>query len=151
MLIGAIVAFGSLARLSVDAASTLRFRSERPSDPILGAPLALGPTDVTGRPFSPRGRLLVIFGGACTSCSLRTVAPRSLPERSGVNYAVVYVSQIRDDVVAETRGRDDVWLFSRPMWEIESGLFPRWVGRWYVFQDGRLVRFASEPGAELPL
>lgn len=122
---------------------------DRTLDPPVGEQLLeLLPngSDVYGRVLPPRQKVLVVYGGTCSSCSLAQVSPSSIGKSPGFTSCLVFDSD-RDDVL-EQLGKEapaGVLVFSDPTAHFSMRSNAAWVGRWYMFDQGRLKQVQQRP------
>jgi hypothetical protein len=122
---------------------------DRTLDPPIGERLLEllpdGP-DVYGRMLPHRQQILVVYGGTCSSCSLAQVSPSSFGKHPGFTICLVFDAD-RDDVL-EQLGKEapaGVLVFSDPTAHFSMRSNAAWVGRWYMFDQGRLKQVQQRP------
>lgn len=120
--------------------STLKIMS-----PTLSAlsDLHLSGKDVHDRKIPLGGRVLLIYGGDCSSCSLRQIDYAKLPY-SGFDAVVVVYGASKEDVLQQFPASGKAFILSDLTEAASSELAAQWPGRWYKFEQGILTSWQKE-------
>lgn len=106
-------------------------------DPPIGTRLTLPIEDFLS------GRWLVVYLGDCSSCSLSAVDPSKLPITSFDGVILIHEAAAPAKSLPKLSS-PKVKLISRDFVNGNALLNTLWPGRWYVFQDGALIRIQKE-------
>lgn len=157
--VAVVVAFAAAWSLPVGYASRQAGKTEvdLSQDPHLALPLAslgLSRKDVYSKSTAAlgRGSVLLVSGGSCSGCSLHAVSFDRLPFDQFDAIGVFYQADPRDiRRMLQAEGMDKslnerLLILSDANRRIESTLNAIWTGRWYRFDQGRLLRWQSGEG-----
>lgn len=157
--IAVVVAFAAAWSLPFGSASRQETKTEMDlsQDPQLGLPLAslgLSSQDVYSKPTAVlgRGSVLLVSGGSCSGCSLHAVSFDRLPFDQFDAIGVFYQAEPEEcRKMLQAEGMDKnlderLVVLSDANRRIERTLNAIWTGRWYRFDQGRLVRWQGSAG-----
>ena len=107
----------------------------------VGSRITLPGHDVDNRGIGlAQGKVLVVYAGACTSCSLNAVDPTVLPFKAFDQIVLVFSATPQEVPKALRSVNDKLRLIADPHLDLTTSLNALWVGRWYEYIDGTLMR-----------
>lgn len=118
-------------------------------DPFLSeiSTLMLSDEDVYGRELELDKRVLLLYGGTCSECSLKQIDFDLIPVDEFDETVILYSAKIADIKKALPK-HEKIKFVSELKPEIVGELSPQWTGRWYVFESGKLVDFQKDGGEQ---
>jgi hypothetical protein len=122
---------------------------DRSLDPPAGEQIVeplLNGRDVYGRVLPPRQKVLVVYGGTCSSCSLAQVSPASILRHPGFAICIVFDAD-KGDVLKQLGkvATTDILVFADPTARLSTSSNAAWAGRWYMYDRGRLKQVQQRP------
>lgn len=109
-------------------------------DPSLGASLPLPSVDYRGRSLpTSLGSALVVVGGSCTDCSLRSVDPASIDATKYDQVVFLYDSTAKDVPTRFDKLPANVWVCPDLGQRVATRFNPVWTPRFYLLNSHQLV------------
>jgi hypothetical protein len=108
-------------------------------DPRVGQDISLPEKDAFGRSIGLNGSTLLIYGGPCSECTLKSVNFSALPTDRHETVVVLFEGE-NVDIPKKFKGKFPKVRFVASFDpKFISSLNPAWIGRWYLLKSGRLV------------
>lgn len=92
--------------------------------------------------YGGEARALVIYGGSCSSCSLKSIDIEQLPYSTFSRIFIVYDGAPTPDILRRAIAHPGLTLQSELHRRPLARYAPAWVGQWFVFKRGVLSGYA---------
>lgn len=89
---------------------------------------------------------MIVAGGSCTGCSANAVDTNRLPADDFASIYVLYSESKQSILASGLQSRRNVHYVEDIGGKAQRRLNALWAGRWYVFQEGLLVRLQTGKG-----